>query len=146
MHLEADLAKGPPEHDWEDKRWMLARTKTLIGGRFHLACTIEGVRKLLVRDGWSCQVPARRTMERDDDAWPGGARTRRCSGRRAATSDPTAASIERRHSVIRTAHGRQPGQTTRTRSRGRGANHDFYAALDMPFATLVGQISAAYQA
>lgn len=27
-----------------------------------------------------------------------------------------------------------------------GANHDFYAALDMPFATLVGQISAAYQA
>nr|WP_234422016.1 MULTISPECIES: winged helix-turn-helix domain-containing protein [unclassified Streptomyces] len=27
----------------------------------------QGVRKLLVRNGWSCQVPARRAMERDDD-------------------------------------------------------------------------------
>ncbi|WP_374327598.1 winged helix-turn-helix domain-containing protein [Streptomyces sp. PSKA30] len=42
--------------------------------RFHLACTIQGVRKLLVRNGWSCQVPARRAMERDDDAVAGWAR------------------------------------------------------------------------
>ncbi|MFJ5737807.1 winged helix-turn-helix domain-containing protein [Streptomyces microflavus] len=33
--------------------------------------TIQGVRKLLVRNGWSCQVPARRAMERDDDAVAG---------------------------------------------------------------------------
>nr|WTB29443.1 hypothetical protein OG781_07975 [Streptomyces sp. NBC_00830] len=26
--LEADLAKGPAEHGWEDQRWTLARIKT----------------------------------------------------------------------------------------------------------------------
>ncbi|MCX4515748.1 winged helix-turn-helix domain-containing protein [Streptomyces sp. NBC_01619] len=25
--------------------------------RFHLTCTVQGVQKLLVRNGWSCQVP-----------------------------------------------------------------------------------------
>ncbi|WUH89773.1 winged helix-turn-helix domain-containing protein [Streptomyces sp. NBC_00433] len=29
------------------------------------------MRKLLVRNGWSCPVPARRAMERDDDAVAG---------------------------------------------------------------------------
>ncbi|MEU5538471.1 winged helix-turn-helix domain-containing protein [Streptomyces sp. NPDC020362] len=69
--LEADPAKGPAAHGWEDQRWTLARIKTLIGRRFHLAYTIQGVRKLLVRNGWSCQVPARRAMERDDVAAAG---------------------------------------------------------------------------
>nr|WP_246109024.1 winged helix-turn-helix domain-containing protein [Streptomyces sedi] len=36
--------------------------KTVIGRRFHLTYTIQGVRKLLVRNGWSCQVPARRAV------------------------------------------------------------------------------------
>ncbi|MFF0449997.1 winged helix-turn-helix domain-containing protein [Streptomyces sp. NPDC004609] len=40
----------------------------MIGRRFHLTYTIQGVRKLLVRNGWSCQVPVRRGVERDDDA------------------------------------------------------------------------------
>ncbi|MCW8216237.1 winged helix-turn-helix domain-containing protein [Streptomyces griseolus] len=35
----------------------------MIGRRFHLTYTIQGVRKLLVRNGWSCQVPARSAME-----------------------------------------------------------------------------------
>ncbi|MFC8536743.1 winged helix-turn-helix domain-containing protein [Streptomyces sp. NPDC057249] len=69
--LEAELAKGPAAHGWEDQRWTLSRVKTLIGRRFHLTYTIQGVRKLLVRNGWSCQVPARRAMERDDDAVAG---------------------------------------------------------------------------
>ncbi|MFH9609578.1 winged helix-turn-helix domain-containing protein [Streptomyces sp. NPDC017448] len=43
----------------------------MIGRRFHLAYTVQGVRKLLVRNGWSCQVPARRAMERDEDAVAG---------------------------------------------------------------------------
>ncbi|GAA4816380.1 hypothetical protein GCM10023220_55870 [Streptomyces ziwulingensis] len=43
----------------------------MIGRRFHLACTLQSVRKLLVRDGWSCQVPARRAVERDDEAVAG---------------------------------------------------------------------------
>lgn len=62
---------GPAAHGWEDQRWTLARVKTVIGRRFHLTYTIQGVRKLLVRNGWSCQVPARRAMERDDDAVAG---------------------------------------------------------------------------
>ncbi|WP_435191472.1 IS630 family transposase [Streptomyces sp. bgisy126] len=66
--LEAELAKGPTAHGWEDQRWTLARVKTVIGRRFHLTYTIQGVRKLLVRNGWSCQVPAWRAMERDDAA------------------------------------------------------------------------------
>ncbi|WEH37268.1 winged helix-turn-helix domain-containing protein [Streptomyces sp. AM 4-1-1] len=69
--LEAELAKGPAAHGWGDQRWTLARVKTVIGRRFHLTYTIQGVRKLLVRNGWSCQVPARRAMERDDDAVAG---------------------------------------------------------------------------
>ncbi|WP_406157947.1 winged helix-turn-helix domain-containing protein [Streptomyces sp. NBC_00882] len=54
-----------------DQQWTLARVKTVIGGRFHLTYTIQGVRKLLVRNGWSCQIPARRAVERDDDAVAG---------------------------------------------------------------------------
>ncbi|MFG2358647.1 winged helix-turn-helix domain-containing protein [Streptomyces sp. NPDC048521] len=61
----AELAKGLAAHGWEDQRWTLARIKTVIGRRFHLTYTIQGVRKLLVRKGWSCQVPARRAIERD---------------------------------------------------------------------------------
>ncbi|MFJ8212018.1 transposase [Streptomyces sp. NPDC096033] len=58
--LEAELAKGQSAHGWEDQRWTLARIKTVIGRRFHMAYTIQGVRKLLTRNGWSWQVPARR--------------------------------------------------------------------------------------
>ncbi|XNN20618.1 helix-turn-helix domain-containing protein [Streptomyces sp. CY1] len=71
VQLEALLAKGPAAHGWEDQRWTLERVKTVIGRRFHLTYTIQGVRKLLVRNGWTCQVPARRAMERDDDAVAG---------------------------------------------------------------------------
>ncbi len=72
--LEAELAKGPAAHGWEDQRWTLGRIKTVIGRRFHLTYTIQGVRKLLVRNGWSCQIPARRAIERDEDAVAGWAR------------------------------------------------------------------------
>ncbi|MEU2516773.1 winged helix-turn-helix domain-containing protein [Streptomyces syringium] len=74
--LEAERAKRPSVHSWEDQRWTLARIKTVIGRRFHLTCTIQGVRELLVRGGWSCQVPARRAVERDavagrvKEVWP----------------------------------------------------------------------------
>ncbi|WP_436801165.1 IS630 family transposase [Streptomyces hydrogenans] len=66
--LEAEPAKGPTAHGWEDQRWTLSRVKTVIGRRFHLTYTIQGVRKLLVRNCWSRQVPARRATERDDEA------------------------------------------------------------------------------
>lgn len=72
--LEAELAKAPAAHGWEDQRWPLSRVKTLIGRRFHQTYKIQYVRKLLFRNGWSCQVPARRAIERDDDAVAGWAR------------------------------------------------------------------------
>ncbi|MET8676064.1 winged helix-turn-helix domain-containing protein [Streptomyces sp. NPDC004647] len=66
--LEAELAKGPVAHGWDDQRWTLSRIKTVIGRRFHKGYTIQGVAKMLRRNGWSCQVPARRAVERDEDA------------------------------------------------------------------------------
>lgn len=57
---------GTAAHGWGDQRWTLSRIKTLIGRRFHRSYTEQGVRKLLVRHGWSWQVPARRAVERDD--------------------------------------------------------------------------------
>jgi hypothetical protein len=72
--LEAELAKGPAAHGWEDQRWTLNRVKTVIDRRFHMTYTLQGVRKILVRNGWSCQVPARRAIERDDAAVAGWAK------------------------------------------------------------------------
>ncbi|MGW0846771.1 IS630 family transposase [Streptomyces sp. NPDC002787] len=65
--LEAELAKGPVAHGWPDQRWTLSRIKTVIGRRFHKSYTLQGVRKLLIRHGYSCQVPARRAVEHDQD-------------------------------------------------------------------------------
>ncbi|MCC5481094.1 winged helix-turn-helix domain-containing protein [Streptomyces sp. JA03] len=86
--LEGELAKGPVAHGWPDQRWTLARVKTVIGRRFHKRYTLQGVRKLLIRHGFSCQVPARRAVERDEEAicgwvmetWPQGEALRRRSG------------------------------------------------------------------
>jgi transposase len=76
--LEQELAKGPVAHGWPDQTWTLSRIKTLIGRRFHKSYTVQGVAALLKRHGWSCQVPARRAVERDDagvtswvkETWP----------------------------------------------------------------------------
>ncbi|MEU4999880.1 winged helix-turn-helix domain-containing protein [Streptomyces sp. NPDC021622] len=37
-------------------------------GSCHKSYTVQGVRKLLMRHGFSCQIPARRAVERDDEA------------------------------------------------------------------------------
>ncbi|MET8117419.1 winged helix-turn-helix domain-containing protein [Streptomyces prasinus] len=69
--LEAELVKEPVAHGWPDQRWTLTRVKTVIGRRFHKTYTIQGVRKLLIRHSFSCQIPARRAVERDDEAITG---------------------------------------------------------------------------
>ncbi|MBY8880001.1 winged helix-turn-helix domain-containing protein [Streptomyces sp. PLK6-54] len=66
--LERELERGPLVHGWTDQRWTLARIKTLIGRLFHVSYTVEGTWQLLKRHGWSWQQPARRAIERDDDA------------------------------------------------------------------------------
>ncbi|MFI5680115.1 winged helix-turn-helix domain-containing protein [Streptomyces cellulosae] len=69
--LEQELAKGPVAHGWPDQTWHLSRIKTLIGRRFHKSYTVQGVAALLKRHGWSCQIPARRAVERDEEAVAG---------------------------------------------------------------------------
>lgn len=66
--LEAELERGPLAHGFADQHWTLARVKTLIGRMFHVGYTLPGVWYLLRRRGWSCQVPARRAIERDEGA------------------------------------------------------------------------------
>jgi transposase len=67
--LEAELGKGPLAHGFaNDQRWTLGRIKTMIGRLFHIGYTPEGVWKLMRRHGWSCQVPVRQALERDEEA------------------------------------------------------------------------------
>ncbi|MEW2075345.1 winged helix-turn-helix domain-containing protein [Streptomyces sp. NPDC013433] len=64
-------SKGPVAHGWPDQTWTLSRIKTLIGRRFHKSYTVQGAAALLKRHGWSCQVPARRAIERDENVVAG---------------------------------------------------------------------------
>lgn len=69
--LELELAKGPVAHGWPDQTWTLARIKTLIGRRFHQSMTLSAIAQMLHRHGFSHQVPARRAIERDEEAVAG---------------------------------------------------------------------------
>ncbi|AEY93230.1 IS630 family transposase [Streptomyces hygroscopicus subsp. jinggangensis 5008] len=69
--LEQELAKGPVAHGWPDQTWTLARIKTLIGRRFHKSMTLSAIARMLHRHGFSHQVPARRAIERDEEAVAG---------------------------------------------------------------------------
>lgn len=70
QRLEAELRRGPLAHGFDDEHqgWTLKRVKVLIGRTFHVGYTVQGVWKLLRRHGWSCQVPVRRALERDEAA------------------------------------------------------------------------------
>nr|WP_246204181.1 winged helix-turn-helix domain-containing protein [Streptomyces tailanensis] len=54
--------------DGEDQGWMLKRVKVVIGRLFRVGYTVQGVWRLLKRHGWSCQVPVRGALERDEEA------------------------------------------------------------------------------
>jgi transposase len=66
--LDAALQAGPLAAGWEDQRWTLARVRDLVASRFRVQYTIAGVWYLLCRRGWTCQLGARRAIERDDGA------------------------------------------------------------------------------
>jgi transposase len=66
--LETALEAGPLAAGWEDQRWTLARVRDLAARRFGVAYTVPGVWYLLRRLGWTCQLGARRAIERDDGA------------------------------------------------------------------------------
>ncbi|MFI1184384.1 transposase [Streptomyces sp. NPDC020799] len=69
--LEEELEEGAVAHGWPDQKWTLSRIRTLTGRRFHKSMTLCGVAKMLNRHGWSHQVPARRALERDEEAVAG---------------------------------------------------------------------------
>lgn len=66
--LEAELLRGPAAHGWEDQRWTLVRIKEVIAPKLRITCSTAGVWRLMHRHGWSWQCPARRALERDEDA------------------------------------------------------------------------------
>jgi transposase len=66
--LDAELERGAVAHGWVDERWTLARVRELVVRLFGVGYTVPGVWLLLRRRGWSCQLPVRRAVERDDGA------------------------------------------------------------------------------
>ena len=67
--LRAALEAGPAAYGWaQDQRWTLARVAMLTERLFSVSYTLRGVSFLLHRLGFSPQVPAHRTFERDEDA------------------------------------------------------------------------------
>jgi hypothetical protein len=125
--LESELGKGPLAHGFAaDQRWTLGRIKTLIGRLFHVGYTVEGTWKLMRRHGWSCQVPVRQAMERDEEAvavwkaevWPDIKRRARpgCLHLFRGRDGPGAEPAQRAH--LGAARGAAPGTGAR---RGRRA-------------------------
>jgi transposase len=66
--LEMVLDAGPLAAGWEDQWWTLARVRDLVARRSGVQYTVPGIWYLLRRRGWSCQMGARRAIERDDGA------------------------------------------------------------------------------
>jgi transposase len=66
--LDVALGAGPLAAGWADQRWTLARVRDLVAAKFREQYTIPGIWYLLRRRGWTCQIGARRAIERDDGA------------------------------------------------------------------------------
>jgi transposase len=66
--LDLALEAGPLAAGWEDQRWTLARVRDLVAAQFKAQYTVPGIWYLLRRRGWTCQIGARRAIERDDGA------------------------------------------------------------------------------
>ena len=66
--LDLALEAGPLAVGWTDQRWTLARVRDLVARKFRAQYTIPGIWYLLQRRGWTCQIGARRAIERDDGA------------------------------------------------------------------------------
>ena len=66
--LEGVLEAGPLAAGFSDQRWTLARIRDLAARKFGVQYTVPGIWYLLRRLGWTCQLGARRAVERDDGA------------------------------------------------------------------------------
>ena len=68
VELDRVLRKGPAAHGYTTDLWTLARVAAVIEETTGVAYHPGHVWKLLKRLGWSVQRPARRAVERDDEA------------------------------------------------------------------------------
>jgi transposase len=62
------LLKGPGAYGWGSELWTLQRVAVVIAMETGIRYHIGHVWKLLGRLGWSWQKPARRAIERDEEA------------------------------------------------------------------------------
>ena len=78
---------GPLAPGWEDQRWTLVRVRDLVAAKFKVQYTVPRIWYLMRRRGWTCQLGARRAIERDDvavevrekETWPRIKASRRLS-------------------------------------------------------------------
>ena len=66
--VERALLKGPRAHGWSTELWTLQRVADVIAMETGVRYRIGHVWRILRRLGWSWQKPARRAMERDEQA------------------------------------------------------------------------------
>jgi transposase len=66
--LDGLLRAGAVASGFEDQRWTPARVRQAVQDRFGVMYSVAGAWFLLDRLGWSWQVPARRAIERDEEA------------------------------------------------------------------------------
>ena len=66
--VAAELAKGPRAHGYPTELWTLARVGEVIEATTGVSYHPGHVWKLLRQMGWSRQRPARRALERDEEA------------------------------------------------------------------------------
>ncbi|BET45237.1 hypothetical protein RGQ21_02190 [Kitasatospora aureofaciens] len=117
--MEAELGKGPAARGWEDQCWTLSRVKTVIGRRFSLTYTIQGVRKLLVRNAGPARsrpdAPSSGTTRR----WPAG--SRRCGlARKTCGGEWSLARLRGRSRILHDAAAWQDLVTARPDPGGAG--------------------------
>jgi transposase len=95
MKLEADLQRGPEKTlGHATALWTLPRIAALIRQQFGHDYSISQVSRLLRALGWSCQKPARRALEHDEQkiagwkrsSWPAIKKKRVASGARSSSS------------------------------------------------------------
>lgn len=68
MRIERQLAKGPLANGYATDMWTIARVKEVIEAETGVSFHPGHVWRLLGQMGWSRQRPARKALERDDEA------------------------------------------------------------------------------
>jgi transposase len=68
LRLLGVLLKGALAYGYPNDLWTLKRIAQMIRREFGVAYHPNHVWRLLRRCGWSCQVPERRAVQRDDEA------------------------------------------------------------------------------